>query len=167
MQPAAIVFKANGWIVRITDTEAARLADTLDALAAEGLRGAASARSRIDHALEGGHDGLDWYPDEKDALMTAIYRWIETDEYANVPEHVRSDLRYALFGDWQDEVRGTYLFELERDGAIAEVPVPRDRAPVRGQQVRLIGETWIIRSIAPLAAGTEYVATVRALWHPG
>jgi hypothetical protein len=166
MQPA-IIFTANGWIVPLTHLDAARLSDLLDELATENLEGAAGARSRLDHALEGGQDGLDWYPEEKDALMSAIYHWIDADGYPNVPDRIRSDLRYALFGDWQDELRGNFLFELERAGAITEVPRRLDRAPVRGQQMQINEQTWIIRSIAPFGVGSEYVASVRAYWHPG
>jgi hypothetical protein len=118
-------------------------------------------------------DGVDLAEDRLDDRlaatvdMAAIYRWIDVDTYSNVPDRVRSDLRYALHGDWEDEIRGSFLFELERDGAITEVPRQLDRAPVRGQHMQINEQTWIIRSIAPFGAGSEYVASVRADWHPG
>ena len=109
---------------------------------------------------------MEWYSEEKDALTGAIYRWIEDDGMAVVPEVVAFDLRYALYGDWQDEVRGMYLFQLNRDGTVQEVPVERQRAVAVGQQVEVNGETWVVTAAAPLLAG-PYVASVRAEWHPG
>ena len=167
MSQQAIIFDANGWRVVLTHEWAARLADLLDTLAAEGRPGAAGARSRFDHLIEGGVDGLEWYPDEKDALAEAIYRWIDESGYAEVPDVVRSDLRYALFGEWQDELKGRFLFQLQRDDAIMEVPMDLDRTPARGQAMSIRGETWLVDAVAPLGVGDEFVATVRAHWHPG
>jgi hypothetical protein len=161
----AVTFTANAWTIGLTAAWAAKLADLLDELATEGTPGAAGARSRLDHALESGVDGLEWYPDEKDALAKAINRWIDRDTYPMVPERVR-DLRYILFGEWQDDIKGVYLFELERDGRIIEMHRELDRSPAKGQHLTIAGSTWIVESVAPLVGG-EYVATMRARWYPG
>jgi hypothetical protein len=107
------------------------------------------------------------HPREKDALLSAIYEWIDTGGYESVPEAVRTGLRYGLYSDLEDDLAGTFLFELHRGSAMQQVPVYRESTPAIGQSVEIHGESWIVEALAPYPIGGEYLATVRVRWHPG
>jgi len=86
---------------------------------------------------------------------------------AAVPPVIAFDLRYALFGERQDELgAGTYLLELERDGALVEIHRFMDRQPVPGQPLTLNGETWIVEHVGA-SPSLDFRAVIHARWHAG
>jgi hypothetical protein len=77
----------------------------------------------------------------------------------------RVTLRYALFGEWQDELpAGLYHFVLDLGNAERDEIRDLERAPVPGQPVTFGGRTFIVDKIVP-APGSEFVALVLAHLH--
>jgi hypothetical protein len=163
-------FQVNGSRVPISEEDVGHLSGLLDELAKQNRPGAASARSRLDHMLQGDPQPakpLEWTADEKQALWASINLWMDREGTAGVPEAIAFNLRYRLFGEWQDDPgAGEYLVELEREGARLETHLQRDLAPVAGEPLVLLGETWIVDRVTK-SPMSEYRAIVYAHWHPG
>jgi hypothetical protein len=121
----------------------------------------------VDRAIEGAATGdePEWHTAEKDAVRRTIEEWLDEVSVSGLPESMMT-LRYALFGEWQDEKRGRYLLVLEDATGHRDVPREFDREPAPGQALDVDGRTYVLRNVIP-SPGTDYVAVVRAMPHAG
>lgn len=166
-QQQVVIFNVDGFRVVVPLAEAAELSDRLHTQSGDDPEHPAySATVLVDRAIEGAAtEELEWHTPEKDALRGAIEEWLDEVGAAAIPEPIMT-LRYALFGEWQDETPGSYLLVLEDPTGVRDVPRDFDRPPVPGQALEIDGKTYVLGSAIP-SPGTPYLAVVRAIPHAG
>lgn len=128
-----------------------------------------AAQVMVDEMIDGRASDNEWHGREKDELFAAIQVWLDEDGTVGVPVPVQN-IRYGVFGEREDRARtfppGLYHVAIELGDADTDAVEHRETAPVPGEAITVGGRTVVVKTVTP-TPGSEYVATIVAVHHPG